>query len=296
VATKSAIPVNTNNSKFMRNSFIKRFKSLSLVLLLMIAGTTLTAQRGWEAGPGGGISNYFGDLNTNFRVNKPGLTGSLNFRYNFNNRICMKFAGNYGSLSASDADSKNVFEQQRNLSFESIIIDGSTQFEFNFLPYTHGSADEFFTPYLFVGLSVFHYNPMAEYEGQLYELRELGTEGQFKGEEYLSTSGAWLYGIGLKMDINYQWSINFELGLRSTFTDYLDDVSSVYPDNDDVRRNKGEIAATLSDRSLGIDNPISKEGRQRGNANNNDNYSIFSVSMMYYFGSIRCPEISRIRQ
>lgn len=280
----------------MNYSMIKTFKVAAGVLVFSLFTTMIVAQKGWEVGPGVGLSHYFGDLNTNYRLNKPGIAGSLNFRYNFNTRICLKFSGNYGTVSATDADSKNIFEQQRNLSFESVIVDGSAQLEFNFLPYIHGSADEYFTPYLFGGLSAFYYNPTAEYQGQVYELRPLGTEGQFKGEEYLPMSGAWLFGAGMKVDLNYQWSINVELGIRSAFTDYLDDVSTLYPDNDDVRRDKGEIAAALSDRSLGVDNPISKEGRQRGNANNNDSYSIFSVSMMYYFGSIRCPEISKIRK
>ncbi len=277
-------------------SMIKIIKSIFALAVFSFISLTLSGQKGWEAGPGAGVSHYFGDLNTNFRLNRPGAAGNLNFRYNFNTRICMKFSGNYGTVYAYDSDSRNIFEQQRNLSFESDIIDGSAQLEFNFLPYVHGSADEFFTPYLFGGLSVFHYNPKAEYQGQMYELRELGTEGQFKGEEYLPMSGAWLYGIGMKVDLNYQWSLNVELGVRSAFTDYLDDVSTVYPDNKDLLRNKGEVAAALSDRTLGQDNPLSRTGRQRGNANNNDNYSIFSVSIMYYFGSIRCPEISKIRQ
>lgn len=274
---------------------IKNIKTVFLLSAITLLSLPLTAQKGWEAGPGAGVSHYFGDLNTNFRLNRPGAAGNLNFRYNFNTRICMKFSGNYGTVSAYDSDSRNIFEQERNLSFESVIIDGSFQFEFNFLPYVHGSADQFFTPYLFGGLSAFYYNPKAEYQGQLYELRPLGTEGQFKGEEYLPMSGAWLYGIGMKVDINYQWSVNVELGVRSAFTDYIDDVSTVYPDNKDLLRDKGEVAAALSDRTLGVDNPLSRTGRQRGNANNNDNYSIFSVSMMYYFGSIRCPDISKIR-
>ena len=42
-------------------------------------------------------------------------------------------------------------------------------FEFNFLPYIHGSRDYFFTPYLFAGFSVFSFNPKAEYTGDLPE-------------------------------------------------------------------------------------------------------------------------------
>ena len=268
-------------------------KKIRLLSLFAFASLGLFAQQGWEAGPSLGLATYFGDLNTAFSLRSPGISGGINVRYNFNNRLCLKFSGNYAEISADDAYSKNTFEKERNLSFQSIIVDATTQFEFNFLPYTHGSSDEFFTPYLFGGFSLFYYNPQAEYQGQLYDLRDLGTEGQFKGEEYLAFSGAYNYGIGLKFDLNYQWSLNVELGIRSTFTDYLDDVSTVFPDNDDLRRSNGEVAAALSDRTLGDDSPLSRTGRQRGNAGNNDNYAIMNVSLMYYFGSIRCPEIGR---
>lgn len=268
-------------------------KKLPLLLSFIFLSLVLTAQKGWESGPSVGLSSYFGDLNTSFSLRAPGISGGINARYNFNNRLCLKFSGKYAEISADDSFSKNVFEKQRNLSFESILFDATTQFEFNFLPYTHGSREEFFTPYLFGGFSAFYYNPQAVYQGELYDLRELGTEGQFKGEEYLTFSGAYTYGIGLKFDLSYRWSLNVELGMRSTFTDYLDDVSTVYPDNGDLQRSHGEVAAALSDRTLGEENPLSRTGRQRGTSSSNDIYGIFDISLMYYFGSITCPQIGR---
>ena len=80
-------------------------------------------------------------------------------------------------------------------SFKSNIFDGTAQFEFNFLPYIHGSKDQFYTPYLFAGFSVFYFNPKAELDGETYELRPLGTEGQFKGDEYYTVQGAFTYGV-----------------------------------------------------------------------------------------------------
>ena len=43
------------------------------------------------------------------------------------------------------------------------------------------------------------------------------------------------------------------------FSDYLDDVSTVYPDKDDLLRQRGELAVRLSDRS--IDVPIQPKQR-----------------------------------
>lgn len=251
-------------------------------------------QRGWEAGFWLGTTAYFGDLNTSYNLSLPGYAGGLMARYNFNNRVCFKLSANYGLVRGDDAVSKNVYERARNLSFQSNVFDAALQFEFNFLPYNHGSEDEFFTPYVFAGLNGFTFNPKAEYEGTSYELRELGTEGQFPGEEYFSFSGGILYGIGFKVDLSYEWSLNIELGARQLFTDYLDDVSTVYPDLGDLERTRGDVAVALSDPSIIIpgvtEGKIGEEGKQRGNASNNDSYVMLGVGLVYYFGDIRCPD------
>ncbi len=255
------------------------------------------AQKGWEAGGWLGASYYFGDLNTNYDLSMPGLAGGAIARYNFNNRVCFKLSANYGKVMADDANSGNPFEQARNLSFESSILEGAAQLEFNFLPYTHGSKDEFFTPYIFAGFNVFHFNPKASYQGEMVELRPLGTEGQFRGEEYYSVSGGLAYGLGIKVDLSYEWSLNFELSARSLFTDYLDDVSTVYPDKKDLLKLRNQTAVDLSDRSVDIPgvegSQIGQKGTQRGNSNNNDSFVLLGVGLVYYFGDIRCPEYGR---
>ncbi|MEL6863308.1 MAG: DUF6089 family protein [Bacteroidota bacterium] len=269
-----------------------------LITLLLISGIALStyAQQGIEAGGMIGVSHYFGDLNNTFRLNRPGLSIGVVGRYNFNTRLSLKFSANYGNISAYDSDSDNSFEQARNLSFRSHVLDGSLQFEFNFLPYVHGSKDEFFTPYIFGGFSIVNFDPEAEIDGQWEQLRSLGTEGQFRGEEYYSISGAFTYGIGFKIDLSYEWSLNIELAVRRMYTDYLDDVSGVYPDMEDLEALRGELAVSLSDRSLelpDVDAPIGQKGRQRGNSNNNDSYALLGVGLVYYFGDIRCPAYSR---
>jgi len=264
-----------------------------VVAVILLAVPSLSAQEGWEAGAWGGTSFYFGDLNTAFRLDRPGLGGGVAARYNVNNRICLKLGASYGQISASDADSDNVFERARNLDFQSDLGDFTTQLEFNFLPYTHGNKDEFFTPYLFAGFTVFYFNPITEYEGEFYELRNLGTEGQFKGEEYTSVNAGWAYGAGFKIDLNYRWSLNLELSARRLFTDYLDDVSTVYPDLEDLAQLRGPIAVALADRSIelpGIDTDgLGDAGRQRGNSIDNDSYVFLGLGLMYYFGDLKCP-------
>ena len=268
-----------------------------LQVFTLIAATLLflpSAQaqmKGWEAGGWLGASNYFGDLNTDYRLNRLGPAGGAVTRYNFNDRLALRFGVSAGEISAYDSDSRNIVEQRRNLGFRSLIVDGLAAMEFNFLPYVHGHKEYYYTPYVYAGPALFYYNPKAEIDGEWYNLREYGTEGQFRGEEYNTTQGALAFGFGIKIDLNYRWSLNFELSGRKVFTDYLDDVSGTYADINDIRAQRGDIAAVLADRSL--EPQIGVPGFQRGNGKNNDMYAFASVGLMYYFGQIRCPEFLR---
>lgn len=268
-------------------------KKVSLLLTFISLSSLVIAQRGWEAGVWAGTAFYFGDLNTSYNLSLPGPAGGAMARFNFNNRLCTKFSLNAAQVRGKDAISKNTFERARNLSFRSTVVDFGAQLEFNFLPYTHGSQDEFYTPYVFAGFNVFYYNPQAEYQGNWVDLRPLGTEGQMKGEEYFSTSGGLLYGMGLKFDLNYEWSLNFEMGARTLFTDYIDDVSGVYADKEELLQTRGEVAAALSDRSIllpGVnDSQIGEPGTQRGGSALKDTYIMLGVGVVYYFGDLKCP-------
>ncbi len=265
-------------------------KIIAIIFLFSILSLDIQAQRGWEVGGWIGASNYFGDLNTRFNVKFGSPAGGLIGRYNFNNRIGVKFGVNYGNLRADDAESKNSFEQRRNLSFNSHIFEGTTQLEFNFFPYDHGSYDNFYTPYVFAGFNVFHFNPRAKYEGDWVKLQPLGTEGQFKGSEYFLTQLGLVYGLGMKWDISDDWSMNFELGARYLFTDYVDDVSDVYPEKDDLESLRGDLAVALSDRSLPDDEgmQIGEAGRFRGDPTTKDTYTMIGIGIVKYFGKVRC--------
>ncbi len=128
-------------------------------------------------------------------------------------------------------------------------------------------------------------------DGEWHNLRQYGTEGQFRGDEYSTAQASIAYGIGFKIDLSYRWSLNVELGGRKLFSDYIDDVSGTYADIRDVRAQRGEIAAALADRS--IEPKIGLPGRQRGNGKKNDTYALLNVGVFYYFGSIRCPSMLR---
>ena len=62
----------------------------------------------------------------------------------------------------------------------------------------------------------------------------------------------------------------------------------------EIRKQHGDIAVLLSDPSIADADgkKIGQLGRQRGDSKSNDMFSFFGVSLLYYFGELRCPPIS----
>lgn len=267
-------------------------KRVSLFILLALSYSLLSGQKGIEIGPWIGVSQYFGDLHTELTLPDLLPAGGFGVRYNFDDRISAKGSLNYARLKASDVNSINTYERQRGLSFYSNILEINAQAEFNFLTYIHGSDEYPWTPYLHAGISGFAFSPKTRLgsDSRVFDLRQFGTEGQAIGEEYGRFSWALSYGIGVKWDISYEWSINVEAGMRSTRTDYIDDVSGAYPDFDVLRQTRGNTAVGLSDPTNNA-----QELRQRGNNKTKDSYITIGVGVMYYFGRLACPEPSKRR-
>jgi opacity protein-like surface antigen len=272
---------------------MKRFIFLVVVAFYAVEGY---AQKGYEIGGLIGISNYIGEINPNFSLKTPGPSLCAIGRYNFNTRTSFRVDIGAGRLYGRDNISENNFQQARNLSFRTDFLDAAVNFEFNFLSLVHGSRDKYFTPYVFGGLAFMYYNPKAKLDDTWYALRPLGTEGQIKGDEYAQITAGLTYGMGIKLDLNYEWSLNVELSVRQVGSDYLDDVSTVYPDMIELEARHGDIAVQLSDRSgeLGIE-PIGTPGRQRGTSGNNDAYYSLRIGVVYYIGLLQCPALSKPR-
>lgn len=248
-----------------------------------------------EFGVWGGMSNYFGDLNTktSFKFARPGA-GAF-YRYNIKYRGAWKTSVNWGQVEFDDAKTKTAWNLQRNLSFKSDIFDVTSIIEFNFLKYDKESKKHWFTPYLGTGLTVFFFNPKAQYNGQWYYLQPLGTEGQ-NDPSYSGVKKYKLYSLaipivgGFKFSFKRNWNIGIEAGVRKTFTDYLDDVSGTYPSYASLPGGSTGLAAALSDRSgQNGGEKIGKPGYQRGQSPKFDDYLFGGITISYTIMKIQCP-------
>ena len=233
-----------------------------------------------------GASYYLGDLN-NKHFYKPKIAVGILLKNNINKRINLRFSFNYSSLSAADSDSRSIAKSNRNLSFKTTVFEIASAVEINYLPYSMGSiTEDAYTPYLTIGLGFFKMNPQAELNDQFYDLQTLGTEGQ---ETSLNSSKKYKLGqiiipigVGFKANLTPKIAMSIEYSLRKTFTDYIDDVSTVYVDPTVLSQENGSVSAVLSNRSInqgGLD--ANNTGMQRGDSQNNDWYSLTMVMLTF---------------
>lgn len=258
----------------------------TLLLLVMGAALSVRSQVN-EIGITGGAMYYIGDLNPSKHYPKDTkLGGGLLFRHNMNDRFAFRIQALYGTIQAYDSDSKDSLAVLRNLHFRARLFEASGLLEINFFKYRSLDKDSRkWTPFLFAGLAYYRANPKALLDDTWYALQPLGTEGQGtsvgKDDAYKVDQIAIPFGAGLKFNFG-RLDMQLEWGLRRTYTDYIDDVSGTYVDNDLLAVENGPLSAALADRSGLNDIPgYSNANRARGDPNTRDWYSYSGISFTY---------------
>lgn len=227
-----------------------------------------------------GLMNYGGDLQSQlytFKKSKPtiGINGLYQIKH-----IGLRAGFAYGRVSAQDKLTSKF--EKRNLRFSSNIIEANLCFEYDFFSVDKNSK---IVPYVFAGAGVFHFNPYTYYKKQKIYLQPLGTEGEglaaYPDKKLYSLTGFEdPYGIGVRYKISSNLLLGIEYNSRLLFTDYLDDVSTTYPDKDELYKSRGQLAVDLSYRGKSAEFP---SGKIRGNPKQNDNYYSSLITLTYTF-------------
>ncbi|HQW04678.1 MAG: hypothetical protein IPH05_02690 [Flavobacteriales bacterium] len=263
---------------------MRRIVLLSIILLLTMGSRAQVS----ELGLTGGVTYYIGDLNPYRHYPKDTkLAGGIVYRYNFSDRYAVRLQGLTGMLQAYDSHSSDSLQLLRNLHFRARLIEFSGLFEVNFRKYRSKDKDsKRWTPFLFFGLAYFRASPQAQLDDTWYNLQSLGTEGQGTTENpgsdvYPVDHIAIPFGVGFKVNVG-RVDFQLEWGLRRTYTDYIDDVSTTYVDRDLLALENGPLAATLADPSILADLPVyPNEARARGDVNTLDWYQYTGLSVTY---------------
>lgn len=273
-----------------------------ILIILFVLPVFGFSQYYWDFGLNLGPSNYVGDIGGKEKTRRDyfvdmhlkttrWVVGGY-ARYKATPKWYLRSNLNWIRLTAFDSNSLNPARVGRNLNFRNNVIEASVRGEYVFERTSDvGRTGRYrlaFDAYLFGGAGVFYHNPKAQYNGKWIALQPLMTEAQVK--PYSRFQFTIPYGIGMHYTIDRKYRIGLELEYRTTFTDYLDDISTTFP-------QKGQLsdptAIALSNRSTPdvVNNIEPQEGYpqptlytyspgfKRGDPTHNDAYLTVNVTV-----------------
>ncbi|MFL5763761.1 MAG: DUF6089 family protein [Bacteroidia bacterium] len=268
-------------------------RKILIVLSLTLIPFIGSSQYLWDFGGHAGASNYLGEMGgkaetrkdfiADIKLSKTQPTFGAFARYKLNPIVSLKLGLNWNRICGADYLSTNPGRAGRNLSFRNDIyeLEFTGQFFFVDVPdlgHTYRYRNDF-RMYAFAGVAGFYHDPKTYYNDKWTSLRPLQTEGK----AYSPVGVAIPVGLGLYFTIDKKHRIGWEFDWRTTFTDYLDDVSTVYADPKDL--SSPEAVALANRRGelgneAGIPDPRNYAvGAKRGDPSHNDSYM---TTYIYY--------------
>src|SRR5258706_4402211 len=132
-------------------------RKICVFFLLLFIASVANSQR-IHIGIFGALSAYNGDLTDGFLPKKVtngaiGITGN----YELTDLVMLRGGLTYSVVGGADRFSNKPSLQERNLAFETKLVELSAIAEYYFF----NMYDTRYSPYVFAGLAVFHYNPYA---------------------------------------------------------------------------------------------------------------------------------------
>lgn len=262
----------------------------------------------WDFGAHLGAANYLGEMGGKEKTRRDFIldlklsqtrsaVGGF-ARRKLNPDIYVRGAVGWYRISGKDALSTNPGRRGRNLSFRNDIYEVNVTGQYIFydiadLGRTYRYRNDF-KAYLFTGFAGFYHNPKAEYNGSWVALQPLRTEGQGLIAGAPKPYSKFLFsipaGAGFFFTVNKIYRVGWEFNWRTTFTDYLDDVSTVYVDPAVFGNNQTAIALANRNPELGEYDPQQTgiahpynylPGNKRGDPKHNDSYLSTTVNVSY---------------
>ncbi len=271
-----------------------------------------------------GTSQFLGDLGGQPGIGKGFIidtdissvrpTFGIFGRYNIGGHFALRADMSYLQLHGDDRLANNTggfsgstprefipdaawYRYYRNLNFKSDVFEMQVAAEI--IPYNFELGGGYknysvISPYGFIGVGFFAYQPKGLYNGSWVELKPLRTEGQGLVDgraEYQLVQLNIPMGFGVKWMYNDSWALCLEVNHRMTFTDYIDDVSTDYVLDESVfdQLGPGEsiIAKSMARRSGeldsgGVNSIVTAPGAQRGDPKDNDAYYTVTVRFSFY--------------
>ena len=256
-----------------------------LAFFLLLALNQLEAQY-TEVGLTAGYCSYVGDLQNRIQSGTYKFGYGVMGTYNASTRVFYRAMASKGQFAGSDQYSNDYLTRLRNLSVVTDFYDISAQVGFNLTPF-EVRADKMAAPYLYAGIGGMWFDPKAQLNNKWVSLQPLGTEGQLLENSTTSAYNrlALMFpvGGGFRFAMTERLNLGIDVGVRFALTDYLDDVSGLYPDviklsvqNSDAAALSFRTPELFVDQTL--DNPV---GKARGDAYAKDRYFYGGITLTY---------------
>lgn len=301
-------------------------KKVFIIFFILFTTTITKAQWLWDYGFSLGVSNYLGDIGgkektrrdfvADMKMAKTRWNVGGFARYKVHPKVSVKLALDYLRIEGDDKLSSNPARNTRNLNFRNDMFDLAVTgqvffYEDNDLGNTYRYRNGF-RAYFFAGVGAYYSNPKT-LDGAV-KLRPLQTEGVSYSPVGINIPA----GVGFYFTFHKKHRIGYEINYRTTFTDYLDDISGNYADPSGMSPE----AAALSNRTgelSDVDPSFAKnfgydteklEGNKRGDNTHKDAYMTMSLSYSYvlrgkssfyrgryghFFGKKRRGKVRKIR-
>lgn len=267
-------------------------------LIALFSTTNLRGQYAWDVGVNAGFANYLGEIGGgaglardwifDMQLDQTRWNPGVFVRYRADYNLAFTLGLEYARLQGADSLTENPNRFTRNLSFRNDIVELALTGEYYFFNQPDvGRTGRYlldFKAYFFAGVGLFYNNPKARLNGSWYALQPLNTEGLNK--PYSKIQPAIPVGFGFFYTFSRVHRFGMKVGWRYTFTDYIDDVSTFYPDPTVLQSPE---AQALSNRTPEVAShplaaelaPVYVKGQVRGNPEANDSYLMLSVNYSY---------------
>jgi hypothetical protein len=252
---------------------------LLLTLLCLVSGTTVAQYRPWkywEDQPGtlsigfeAGATRYAGDMSEEkdlFKRPRLGAEGAFTILYRFADRFSARGDARGYFIWGKQENTRVWFN---NLSFAAINPELCLGVQADLFP--ADQRDRPINPHFFLGLGMTYLNTFTRFQQKWITLPRWQTEGV----AYNRWPAVLKLAVGHPVLTRFKYRVKAEFGYTVVFSDYLDDVSTVYPDFSKLE----PLGQALSDRrsSLGLGLAAALPGDQRGNSVKRDGYFSFSL-------------------
>lgn len=239
----------------------------TLLACLPLAGSVFfapmaQAQSTSEIGGGLGGLNYRGEISPNYRLLNNRLAATGFYRRDLSNALTARGNLTLGFLRAADADVKRrntvlSVPAQRQATMRGFLAELMGGFEYNFLDYYDQRRRTRWTPYFFLGGSVYYSRISTSFNNA-----KLPTRPVFKEQSGGRVAFAIPVAVGIKYALSYHWNLGVEVGARRTFGDRFDYLSNL-------------------------------EAPEMAQTGDTDWYYYNGISLSYTFYKIVCPDIYR---